>query len=287
MDHAQVKTTELETTKPERKRRAGVFPTVAALTGIGIAALTGCGPSAEATQEPKPTASTSAEATPSATPEVREPKEYTDEELLALQSEALPENLKQYEDMSVLDFEKVSIEDRLSYCSYLNRDIDYLQTEFYKAYDNDARYLLPDTFDKDSSAQDIIGANGIYTTAALVTHFGGMMYDRDTSQKILACGLENPSSENPTPGYKHWTELLDTYDYFGTPTVIAESGGLNTPDVISEKPSSTITTESGKEYFARTITYKTNEGGENDITTILVDYIDYKGEPKSTYVAYE
>ena len=67
MDHAQVKTSESEITKPERKRRAGIFPTVAALTGIGIAALTGCSPDAGATPEPT---STSSEASPSATEDV-------------------------------------------------------------------------------------------------------------------------------------------------------------------------------------------------------------------------
>lgn len=69
MDHAQVKTSETITSKPERKRRAGIFPTVAALTGIGIAALTGCSPDAGATPEPT---STSAEASPSATPDTNE-----------------------------------------------------------------------------------------------------------------------------------------------------------------------------------------------------------------------
>lgn len=256
-------------------------------TGVGIAALAGCAPSGEA----KPTATQSQSPSPEATTEApvdtKEAKQYTDDDLFDLMSEPLPEALAPYETMPVADFEKLPIEERLSYCSYLNRDQDYKETVFYEAHDNDARYLLPDTFDKDTSAQDIIGASGIFTSAAMLTHFGGKTYDRDTSQKLLSCGWYAPSSENPSKTYKFWSDARSEATVIGTPTIIAESGLLNVGTATGEQPSTTVTTTDGKEYFARTISSDDTQGNSFEQTFLLVDYVDYKNTPKSIYVDYD
>ena len=262
-------------------RLGGNKLTAAAVAGLLTITLAGCGANANA-EGPKPTTTTSAEATP--TPEATGPKVYTDDELIAMENEALPANLSQYESMAVADFEALPIEERLSYCSYLNRDQDYLAGEWFKAYDEDARYLVPENLDEDSTAQEIISQSGYDMSNAFVTHFGGKIYDRDTAQKQIACGYYTASAD--TPGYTYWTDLRNQPYDIVPPALVADQEGLQMTTAVGEKPSYTITTDDGKEYFARDITSQDSSGNTFDATHILVPYTDYKGNARSTYVQY-
>lgn len=168
MDHAQVKTSETITSKPERKRRAGIFPTVAALTGIGIAALTGCSPDADAT--PKPTSSTSAEATPSAEPtrpvetpkpsetptpvETTEPSAYYEfnipkekvDQLLAMDNEA---------------FLDLPIEERVLVPLYFAQQLEVQDSmDTYAELSMDSKDKVPSSLSLESSPQDIVSWDG-------------------------------------------------------------------------------------------------------------------------------
>lgn len=264
--------------------------TASATSVVLAVTLAGCGVSAQE-EGPKPSTTTSAPSPEaSETPDVADykvPVEYTDEQLIALEDEPLPADLEPYAAMSVIEFEKLPIEERLTYCSYLNRDQDYIENEFYKGYNNDTTYLLPDSFTEDSSAQEIISASGIYTKAAFVTHFGGAVYDRDTQQKLLSCAWINPSSENPSSTYSFWTNARNESTVTGTPALIAKDGKLQYNTAQGERPSTTATTADGKEYFARTISSVDNEGNQFESTYLLVDYTDYKGVEKSVYVNYD
>jgi|GEM_PF-6567833 len=285
MDHAQVKMHESEDKKPERKRRAGILPTVAALTGIGIAALTGCSPDAGATPEPT---STSAEASPSATPEPTEtsgPREYTDQELIDMENEPLPESLEKYESMSVEDFKVLPIEERLSYCSYLNRDQDYLEGAWYDSYGGDPKYLLPDDLGKESTGQEIITQDAYNISNAFTTHFGGIIEDIDTRVKQISCATYNANSLSR--GADLEAQLREAGDFIVPPGIWAEQDAFKIKDFVSEEAPSTVTTDSGKEYFSRKVTSVDGLGRTFPDTYILVDYTNYKGEAKQTYVYYQ
>ena len=256
-------------------RRWGVV--ALAVVTMGLA---GCGNAAVPSESPSV-----AEATPTQTPESTEQKVYTTEELIAMEDEPLPESLVKYESMSVKEFEALPIEERLTYCSYLNRDQDYLEGLWYKAYDQDARYLVPENLDENSTAQEIISQGGYDMSNAFVTHFGGKIYDRDTAQKQIACGFYTASEANST--YVYWTDQRNQPYDIVPPTLVAEQGGLKQNTAIAEKPSYTLTTSDGKEYFARDITSQDAAGNTFDETDILVSYTDYKGNARSTYVSYD
>ena len=256
--------------------------TATAVAGLLTITLAGCGANANA-EGPKPTTTHSAEATP--TPEATGPKVYTDDELIAMENEPIPESIAQYESMAVADFEALPIEERLTYCSYLNRDQDYLAGKWYDGYNEDARYLVDATnLNEDSTAQEIISADGLTLSNAFVTHFGGIIYDRDTAQKQIACNFYNATSSNEL--YAYWTDQRNQPYDIVPPTMVAQEGGLKLNNAISEKPSHTVTTESGKEYFARDITSQDASGNTFDGTHILVPYTDYKGEARQTYISY-
>ncbi len=248
---------------------------------LSVAALSGCA-TGEAPE--KPTTTSSAEATPTETPVAPELKEYTTDELIAMEDEPLPEALAQYESMSVQDFEALPIEERLTYCSYLNRDQNYLEGQWYEAYDQDARYIVPENLDENSTAQEIVSQGGYDMSNAFVTHFGGKIYDRDTAQKQIACGFYTAAESNSA--YAYWTDQRNQPYDIVPPKMVAEQDGLKQNTAIAEKPSYTLTTKDGKEYLARDITSQDAAGNTFEETDILVSYTDYKGNPRSTYVVY-
>lgn len=169
MDHAQVKTSETITSKPERKRRAGIFPTVAALTGIGIAALTGCSPDADAT--PKPTSSTSAEATPSADPttkpvETPEPSETptpveTTEPSAYYEFDIPKDKVDQLLAMDNEAFLDLPIEERVLVPLYFAQQLEVQDSmDTYAELSMDPKDKVPSSLSLESSPQDIVSWDG-------------------------------------------------------------------------------------------------------------------------------
>jgi len=259
------------------------------MTAVAVAALAWTLTACSSAVDPEPT-STSAEASPSATPgpeptETSGPHEYTDQELIDMENESLPTNLEKYKTMPVDEFEQLPIEERLTYCSFLNRDQDMLETDWYKAYEEDTKYLIPDTLGKDSTGQEVISQDGYNISNAFTTHFGGMIDDMDTRIKNLSCATYNPNSLSRGAALKDEIERVG--DFIVPPGAWAQQNALKINTFKSEEDPTTVTTDNGKEYFARKITSVDEIGRTFPNTYILVDYTDYRGQTRQTYVYYQ
>lgn len=279
----------------QKKQRAGMTTVGMVLSAVALAGCATSNAQAEggpehttvATAPATPTAEETPDATPTAGGEVLTPQEFTDEQLLALMTEPIPENLKPFETMTPAEFVIQPIEARLSYCSYLNRDSQYLASEWYKAYDNDPRYLLPEDYSKDDDKQLLTSSSQLYIGNAFSTHFGGKVYDRDTAQKIISCGFFNAGLETPKPLYNDWTHNRDALNIVAPPASIAEAGGLQAATATEETPSYELTAEDGKTYLARDVTEVNANGVSGAVTRIFVEYDDYKGAKKHAWVVHE
>jgi hypothetical protein len=279
MDHAQVKTSESEITKPERKRRAGIFPTVAALTGIGIAALTGCSPDAGATPEPT---STSAEASPSAEPTPVE-TETPIEEL------TIPENLVQYEAMSVEQFEALPFQERMPYISWLTRDEEEIAGLIYDETGNPQdQYTGP--LSLNSSNQDIVTANGYNVLEAYVTHFnvngidgGSVRYDDNTARKILTGAYADTSSVSYFTRRGDLNEFYNTTEVVANPTGYIHEGGKGMGTALNEEIVTGTVEINGTEYPTRTLTTQTSTGNVYEVTYAYTEFTNYAGETEGTW----
>ena len=277
MDHAQVKTSESELTKPERKRRAGIFPTVAALTGIGIAALTGCSPDAGATPEPT---STSTEASPSAEPTPVE-TEVSAAEL------PMPEHLAQFETMPIEEFEALPFAERMPYVSWLTRDEDEIAEAIYAKTGNPHdEYTGP--LSLDSSNQDIVTATGYNVLGAYLTHFNNVdgvngLYDVDTAGKVLTGAYADTSSVS------YFTRRGDLREYYAqgapipNPGQYVTNGGGSMGEALSEDIVTGTVEISGTEYPTRTLTMQTTAGNTYEVTYAYTEFTNYAGETEGNW----
>ncbi len=276
MDHAQVKTSESEITKPERKRRAGIFPTVAALTGIGIAALTGCSPDAGATPEPT---STSSEASPSAEPTPVE-TETPIEEL------TIPENLVQYEAMSVEQFEALPFQERMPYVSWLTRDEEEIADLIYGKTGN-PNDQFPGALSLDSSNQDIVTATGYNVLGAYLTHFNNSdasgLYDDVKTEKILSGAYADTSSVSYFTRRGDLREFNSADSPTPNPIQYVNNGGGSMAEALNEDVVTGSAEINGTEYPTRTITMQTTVGNVYEVTYAYTEFTNYAGETEGTW----
>lgn len=285
-------TTESETGKKgffERKRNRVVAATLA--TVIGVSALAGCESSANA-QGPTSTVTHSAEVTPGAsqTPTPVESTPAPVETEVPIEKMTIPEGLKKYEAMSAEEFDKLPVQERLPYISWLTRDTEQIADLWYKT-TGDPLDKYPGPITETSSNDAIVMANSYTYRAAFVTHFNlngingsSVLYDVNTAKKILSGAYVNGQS----PDLQVWNHTADdvySKSEIPNPVEAIKVGGLLHSTVESTSSTNTTETQDGVTYTTRTITEQM--GGSTkvlDVTYAYVTYKDYLGKDAGAFV---
>jgi len=244
----------------------------------GVLFLAGCvqGPAAV---EPETVATSDPQAS-DPSEDQRTPVEFTDEDLAALEMEPLPAELEKYALMSVDEFLALPVQERLTYASYLDRGREYTESQLFDVYE-DNRYLVPNNLDENSSPDDIL-ANYVITVASpLMSHFGGnLIHSIDDGTKLLSANYYSPSGE----GFESWRNQIETISVNVTPGNYATEGGARLVQFVSEAPGETVILDDGSALETRVITYEDANGEQLTSQYAKVNYVDYKGLDRSTYV---
>lgn len=281
---------------------------LAAIAAIGMLALSGCTDKEEVSAAPEkpavsvehtktPDSGTTAEETPKEPEqaayiplEEREPIKVSNEELAEMERQETPEHLLVYENMTLEEYlANTTIEERLTYSSWLNRDHDYIDAQFYKGSDKNPKYLRANIINEESPAHDIMIESGSHVYYSRVSHFGGLIYPDEENKKSLASAFIDLEQ----PYYQYWAGVADNDELVPTPglltsSLLNEDYGYGNPDrIVSEGPLLSYEGPSGKSYPSREITYTNLDGRVDTHRYALVDYVDYEGNEQRTYVLVE
>jgi len=290
MDRRQP-TTEPQTTNSEAgksffERKRNRLVATGITLGIGIAALTGCGPNADAQPSPEPSVTQSVETTAPTTEVTPAPTETE----TPIEEMTIPEDLKQYETMSVDEFEALPIEQRLSYISWLNRDKEEIADLWYKA-SGLAQDKYPGEITLNSSNQDIATADSYAYRTAFILHFSkngingsSLLYDADAGRKIISGAFVDPQS----PAATTWDDLVikdrEVNKAAATPATMVAEGGLAGSIAEPGDETNHVETIDGKEVTTRTVNVQLNDGTRLAITYEYVAYKDYQGKDAGAFV---
>lgn len=213
----------------------------------------------------------------------RVPAEFTDEELAALEMEPLPAELEKYAQMSVDEFLALPVQERLTYASYLDRGREYTESQLFNVYE-DNRYLVPNNLDENSSPDDILANDVITVASPLMSHLGGnLIHSIDDGTKLLSANYYSPTGE----GFESWRNQIETISVNVTPGNYATEGGARLVQFVSEAPGETVILDDGSTLETRVITYEDANGEQLTSQYAKVNYVDYKGNDRSTYVYYQ
>jgi|GEM_PF-4548151 len=248
-------------------------------------------PVAEPTTEPTQTTEPTSEPTSEPTPET--PKNNAE---LPIEDQLIPAEFETYEAMSIDEFNKLPIDERLSYTSWLTRDTKDIADDWHAVTGLEAD-KYPGVITKDSTDQQISSANSYVFRGVISLHFSN--YDHidgtgidppasvyiEHANKILSSAFLNPTDNNT---YNKWVPFLkDWSDNWGydSPTNLAMANGLRAETVETpENTKNSSITVDGVEYVSRGI-YSTNADGERYHTDyVYVPYTDYLGNDAGAFV---
>lgn len=239
-------------------------------------------PSAEATPTPSATQETeAAQATPEPTAtETSTPKT----------AEKMPESIKEYEEMSVDDFLKLPIEERLTYLSWYTRDAsgfsDFINTwnEWNKG---KSPSYPPADVDENTTAEEAMDYYATRARYALTTGNGNttnnkfMIVDEERVRKCAsALYLDLVRKQSP---YKGYSEKVIDY--------ALDNGGAAAPETMAYEnflPTTPLTSSTGwkmdstpyGEFLSQTVTTTSTDGKEWTQTLVEVEYTDYLGNDR-------
>ena len=203
---------------------------------------------------------------------------------IPIEEMVMPESLVKYESMPLAEFEALPVEERLSYVSWLTRDEQDIMDSWYGASEREEDKLSA-PISINSSNQDIATAGAYSVRNAFTSHFlengiddSLVMYDLDTSLKILSAGWYDTSSAT----YAEWTLYLK--DYYAknpgaTPKIFVKNdNALGASTATEDNPENYNLTIGDREFQARDVQAVTSIGGNSNITYVYIEYKNYENE---------
>jgi hypothetical protein len=238
---------------------------VSSLIVMGALGLAGCAPNVSA--EPQPT-QTSVE-TP--TPE----KTYTPPVV-----EKMPTSLEKYEAMSYEEFATLPIQERLTYCSWLGRDIEDIADKWFNKTKNPLDKLP--VASTSNTPQEKVILNTYMVRQPYVGHQNLTSYlDLPQSLKLMSCAFTDPSSRDATYWINAIEKATDAGYVGGPPQIYADENLFAAPEVIDyEEP--LTNDDSGLE---DQVVYASYHDGTQDVKVVYttVPYTDYTGAERVAY----
>jgi hypothetical protein len=219
-----------------------------------------------------------------------EPEPQPVETTIPIEEMEMPASLGPYESMSLAEFIALPIEERLPYIDWLTRDVEEVAT-LWQAVTGRAEDAYPGRITLESTDQAVLTSDIYALRAPFVTHFNvtgikgsSVLYDGDTSQKILSAVWADTSYAD----YTMWSGELSEYfvknDFVPNPTIAAESDVIGVSFAQARLTANHVETFNGREYRARSIPARSAIGENYTYTYLWVEYVGFDGEPTGKFV---
>lgn len=227
---------------------------------LGAVGLTACGSGAESHAAPKPAASHSAEATPTPT--------------ATAETEVMPAALEQAEDASFAEFLGLPLDQREKWCSWETRDMADV-AKGWESQSHNPLDKLP-VLNGHNTPQELLTAATYNYRAAYVAHQdASVVFDKDTSKKVLSCNYTNPTSPAFAERFTHLETMFDKKETGYPGNSFAQAGQILMQEVTGDVIQSSIV--DGNETIV--VPINVPESGPTVAALTTIKGLDYNNKP--------